>query len=658
MNDAGGISGDILKENLKLNMYMRRTYQSECHDIINTKNINNQRNTEFFLLILILVYTLTCFLYMYSLSGYIFNKEDIEGLSLLFEIISYCVKKIFKRESLNIKKTLAKIGEIYEHMDDYNSEIFGINLSYTQWINIKHIFFKILYILTGILAILVIFGAYMIKRIVDYVDGFEYLMKTYEFVVSVVYNKADIPLIRTIDCVNKIELFIDKFMYINVPHEITNTPEDFICIREFDALLCSGDIDGARNYALNNSSNEKIRSFLLKSLNDDDNILFNNIGMSFTPTCNSFYLNKLNKYISLKSSKGRKVLLSGSSGSGKSTITNALFADSRLFPSFINDQPAYLIASESKKILPYYSEKYIPIFDKLNIIDNFMLADSNVQNNELSYIFKKLDISKYYNSLENIFSMVAFSHGQSSRILLSRVFISLNGIIKKSMDSITDQEVINEINKAFITDGEDVDFELIRKHLKLKSFMVILDEPLSALDKISANKVMQCVNKYSELGFTFIIIDHCGLVGDYADDMIQVNNKTCEYYTKINKEFQNIEDLKDNFVVLDNGYAFETSYKAPSSVGQLISDYRDGKISETSILDSIELDESIKKFDNISLNQTADTIESNTNPDVDKIDKIVMLNQDNVDKIDRIVILNDQQDINSNTELIPILIKS
>ena len=636
MDSFVNISDDVLKEDLKLNMYMRRTYATESNDIINGKDVHNSRRSGFLLLILLLIYILTCVIYIYNLSGYIFDNNDWKSLITLREIVT----DILSNMSFSLVEMINTWSKFVSSDDSAN---------------VTHIAFKVLYVFIGILPVLFIFGFFVIPSALDYVDNFAYLMKTYENVVSVIYNKADLPFISKLNNVRKIELFIDKFMYINVPHEIIKTFEDVLFVREFDAILCSGNIDGAHDYVLNNSCNDELRSFLLKSLNDDKNILFNNVGMSFTPNCNSFYLRKLNKYISLKSQKGRKVLLSGPSGSGKSTITNALFSDSRVFSSFINERPAYLISAESKKILPYYSEKYIPLFDKFNIMDNFVLADADVQNNELSYVFDKLDISKYYNSLQNIFAMVSFSHGQSSRMLLSRLLIGLNGIVKQSMKSITDEKVINEINKVFVTDAENVDFELIRKHLKLNSFMVILDEPLSVLDKISAAKVMECVNKYTELGFTFIIIDHSGMVKDYADDIIKVNNKTCEYYTKINGEFINIEDLNEDFTALDNGYAFSTSYKKPSAVDKLIGDYRNGNIKKISILNTKELNksikklnESIRKLNKISIVNAFDTIVSNINSEVDL----------NMDKIDRIVMLNEDRDSNNNTELVPILINS
>jgi ABC-type multidrug transport system fused ATPase/permease subunit len=650
MDSFVNISDDVLKEDLKLNMYMRRTYDDECNDIINGKDNHNSRRTRLLLLILLVIYILTCMLDIYHLSGYILDNNDWKSLMI--------VKNIIVNVLENRSFSEVEIGKAWEKFVNTNGT------------DVLHVIYKVLYVFIGILPVLFIFGFSIIPSALDYVDNFTYLMKTYENVVSVIYNKDDLPFIGKLNNVKKMELFIDKFMYINVPHEIMKTFEDVLFIREFDAILCSGNINGAHDYVLNNSCNDELRSFLLNALNDDKNILFNNIGMSFTPNCNSFYLHKLNKYISLKSPKGRKVLLSGPSGSGKSTITNALFADSRVFSSFINERPAYLIDAASRKILPYYSEKYIPLFDKFNIMDNFVLADSNVQNNELSYVFDKLDISKYYNSLRNIFAMVSFSHGQSSRMLLSRLFISLNGIIKQSMKSITDEKVINEINKVFVTDGENVDFELIREHLKLKSFMVILDEPLSVLDKISAAKVMECVNKYTELGFTFIIIDHSGMVKDYADDIIKVNNKTCEYYTKINGEFINIEDLNEDFTALDNGYAFSTSYEKPSPVAKLISDYHNGNIKKISILNTKELNKSIKKLDesmeklnDAFIDSAEDAIVPNINSEIeniDKIDRIVMLNEDNldkIDKIDRIVMLNEDQNSN-NIELVPILINS
>jgi ABC-type bacteriocin/lantibiotic exporter with double-glycine peptidase domain len=73
------------------------------------------------------------------------------------------------------------------------------------------------------------------------------------------------------------------------------------------------------------------------------------------------------------------------------------------------------------------------------------------------------------------------------------------------------------------------------------SDLIILDEPSSALDEESRNKVHNFIQKFQKLK-TVLIITHDQNLINYCSNVVSIKNKTINFYGKIDEylEFKNL----------------------------------------------------------------------------------------------------------------------
>ena len=556
-NDFTSISPNhsSMIKSLNSNKYMRRTYFAKCMNIIDGAQSSPSEYKNKFMLFSVFIYLLIEIFGLYYCD--IISKDHF----VILKQLKLSEDEIKHLKSKNINILAYRFGLIFRfvlELAELEPCIFGCILIVYFWRNGSREFFS-------------------------YMSSIGYVMNTYNSFCQVVYDRSEMRNIFSLDNIGSLELSIEEYKTINISYDKFNTTSEVYFFANFEKLLYSGDISGARDYAISKAPNEQCKEMALNIMNDKSNVLLKDVGMSFISKCNSFYSKKHDKYVSLASNRGRIILLSGPSGAGKSTIANALLGDSNYFVSFVNKKPAYLIDAQSRSLFNYYSEKYVPFLDSLNLRQNLQIADPDVLDDESFYIFNKMSISQYFGQLDYLLSLMRFSHGQYSRTLISRLFVALNGIVKEAGESISDKSVKYAILSSIKSD--DCKLSNIDS-IKLRSFFVVLDEPLSVLDHEAANNLMKMVRKYSELGFTFLIIDHSGIVSKYADDIIEIKDRSCEYYTKVDGSIVNIDDLNfgenDNLIIGDT-IASLSNYNKLSSVVKTKEDYLNGKLKDISI---------------------------------------------------------------------------
>ena len=438
----------------------------------------------------------------------------------------------------------------------------------------------------GIIGMIYIWARYN-YTINNFTLKMTYLVQTYDVFSSVVRKSWELENIKSFDRIDNIELYIRKYMYINIPREILKDNELSQFAVRFDLLLCSGDISGAEEY-LNKCPSEELKLFLKKEIQDRENLLLNHVGISFQKMCNSFAIKEVDgnkeEYVSLVSNRGRITVLSGESGSGKSTINNSIMGDNRFLSSFINGYSSYLLDAPTKKLIPCYSDLFGIDVNNMSLIKNMKIFDRDTNVKELQYLWSYIGIQKYLYKLNREMSVIHFSKGQRDRMKISKIFVSLNSILKKATD--TDAILNKRLLNALTSDVSDSELSDISDKIQCSSFMVVLDEPLGALDSGSAIKAMEIVRRYSKLGFSFLIIDHSGIASRYADDIIKIDNKTCEYYTRVNDTMVNIKDLnfenRDTLVIGDT-IAYKHKCDKPLEVNKIRQLYKDKQFNSVEI---------------------------------------------------------------------------
>ncbi len=437
----------------------------------------------------------------------------------------------------------------------------------------------------GIGGIIVI---WMYKDVINnFMKSMIYLVKTYDIFSSVMRQPWELNRIKSFDSINNIELYIRKYMYINIPEEMLATNELVQFAVRFNRFVCSGDIAGADAY-LKKCPSEELRALLYKELRNIDNLLLSHVGISFQKMCNSFLLKEIDKdheeYVSLVSKRGRIVVVRGESGSGKSTMHDSIMGDNQFMSSYINGYPSYLVNPDSKKLIPCYSDKFGISIDGLSLMENMQLFDLAVSRDELMYIWNYIGISKYMHQLSRIMGLIHLSKGQRDRMAISKILVSLNNILKDA--AIKRPELKDDVLRALSKDVSDDDLINLCEGLKLGSFMVVLDEPLGALDKFYAGKVMELIKRYSKLGFSFWIIDHSGIAAKYADDEITIKNKTCEYSTIVDGQMINIKNLKfenSDTLVIGDTIAYKHICKKPMNVNEIRKSCKNGDFKDMNI---------------------------------------------------------------------------
>jgi ABC-type multidrug transport system ATPase subunit len=543
-------------------------------------------------------------------------------------------------------------------------------------VDIKKILLGFLFNSIGIIGICSMWITYN-SDLDKFMDNMNYLIRTYDVFSSVIRESWELSRIKSFDNINSIELYIRKYMYINIPKEMLNTNELSQFAVRFNKLLCSGDIDGADVY-LKQCPSDELREFLKKEIRNRDNLLLSNVGISFQKMCNSFAVGEIDEdtdeYISLISKTGRITVLSGESGSGKSTMNNSIMGDNQFLSAFINGYPSYLVSPVTKKFIPCYSDNFGVSVTGLSLMQNMQLFDLTVNREELMHIWSHIGIAKYIHQLSDIMGMVHFSKGQGDRMTISKILVALNSILKAA--GLGANELNENVLRALKNDVNDDELTAIREELKLSSFMVVLDEPLGALDKKYAGKVMELLYRYTKLGFSFLIIDHSGVATNYANDIIEIENKTCEYYTKVDGQMVNLKNLNfgdGDTLVLGDTIAYKHACKKPVNVNKIRKLYKSDKFKKHKInvckvsnskrlellnillLHNEILDNDIKSEISTNASDLSDRINDFDDNQIvmlkednlDKIDRIVMLNEDNLDKIDKIVMLNESPKLNA-----------
>ena len=508
---------------------------------------------------------------------------------------------IFLKEMPKIKKTydefIRKIGDninkadeikkIFNKKDIVDFKIYLPNM--VKKLNLPHIETY------NQLALSILFGFMPIAyiwwsgndNVENIINNTMYLVRNYDFFASVTREPWELENIKSFDRIDNIELYIRKYMYINIPREILKDNELSQFAVRFDLLLCSGDISGAEEY-LNKCPSEELKLFLKKEIQDRENLLLNHVGISFQKMCNSFAIKEVDgnkeEYVSLVSNRGRITVLSGESGSGKSTINNSIMGDNRFLSSFINGYSSYLLDAPTKKLIPCYSDLFGIDVNNMSLIKNMKIFDRDTNVKELQYLWSYIGIQKYLYKLNREMSVIHFSKGQRDRMKISKIFVSLNSILKKATD--TDAILNKRLLNALTSDVSDSELSDISDKIQCSSFMVVLDEPLGALDSGSAIKAMEIVRRYSKLGFSFLIIDHSGIASRYADDIIKIDNKTCEYYTRVNDTMVNIKDLnfenRDTLVIGDT-IAYKHKCDKPLEVNKIRQLYKDKQFNSVEI---------------------------------------------------------------------------
>ncbi len=531
------------------NTYINRNYPNECMIIIASKTIPEAPSKITWMFISLVTSFLLGICHLYWTYG---SKDAI------INIIILSISNI--KEKFDSKRAIFdKIFDILE-LEEKNQ-------------------FKFLNILIAIynpIQIILVWIIYF-NYFNDLLDASINILKNFDLCASVIRLDYESKNLKYISSVNNMSLYIDKYIYFEIPDNLLKTSEDLFFERKFNNLISFGAIEYAKELA-NSYHNEKIKQFCLNAINDPNNLLLKDINISFSKNCNSFVIGKENDEdvtISLLSTKGKIISLKAESGKGKSTINNFLNGDTRFLSSFINGHCSSLIIDYCKYLNPYYSQQHETFLDSFSVLDNLKIADIATSLPEIKYLLEHMGISKYYSKLNNLFGLTRFSSGQKDRIKMCRIFALMNNIIKSSLPKSSPK--IKNMTIDSLSSDDHSNIEFIHDNLNLISFFVTLDEPFGALDRDSAISVMKLLTKYKEIGFTCLITDHSRIGELYADYVIEIKDKTCKYYVKVNEELIELSKLKfddTNTLIIGDTIAYKhvgnrTKYNASNVMRDL-----------------------------------------------------------------------------------------
>jgi ABC-type multidrug transport system fused ATPase/permease subunit len=198
-----------------------------------------------------------------------------------------------------------------------------------------------------------------------------------------------------------------------------------------------------------------------------DNVKFKNISFGYGD-------NKLYQNFSLDINQNEKVLISGKSGRGKTTLIKLLLKLQKL------DEGDILISGKSIKNInsDLIRKKIIYVNQKTHLFDNSILNNikygNNISDNEIIDLIKKYDVN-----------LDLYANGKSSSLGMQKMAIILRGLLKTDYD------------------------------------MIIFDEPTVSLDGLNKDKIMNMILELTK-DKTVIIISHDRDVEKYITKKINL----------------------------------------------------------------------------------------------------------------------------------------
>lgn len=200
--------------------------------------------------------------------------------------------------------------------------------------------------------------------------------------------------------------------------------------------------------------------------------------------------NQILKDVSLEIDKGDVVGISGSSGTGKSTLL-------KIIAGFIRPVSGELIVNEQE-----------------NIYQNL-----NLWQQKIGYV--KQNVFLYNSSIKN---NIAFGVKEENidfeKLNLSIDLAHLNDFISKISEGI--EYIVGE-NGSKLSGGQIQRIGIARA-IYFDSEIILFDEPTSALDENAQNKIIKTINDLSKNNFTIIIVSHQKRLLNNCNKLFEINN--------------------------------------------------------------------------------------------------------------------------------------
>ena len=335
-----------------------------------------------------------------------------------------------------------------------------------------------------------------------------YFLSSFEFFSNVIRSREEIESLCMIDDFRDVHLKIKKYVLFR----LDKTKYQKAFFYKFNSLMLSADFDGMIEH-INTLNDDALRDELLKSVNDPNNLLLHDINFKIIPGNILAYVNGYEYTIPTDICE-----LHGISGSGKSTILKKLIGLQNTKYCMIND-------SINNKDLHDFSRYLMPVFDVAStycvnyftLDENFNIA--NAKYSEYVYkILKDMNMSQYADSFNIPIKNMFFSVGQRSRIDLIRWLLSVKNLPTGA------------------------------------SCAIYADEPLASLDDNNSRSFLDVtIDMARDKKLVFLSVDHSGIVNEYASTLMEINNKTIEYFVKdSNGDWRSIESLFANSMQLES----------------------------------------------------------------------------------------------------------
>lgn len=193
------------------------------------------------------------------------------------------------------------------------------------------------------------------------------------------------------------------------------------------------------------------------------------------------------KDVNLKIKKGSKLGIIGKSGSGKSSMAKLLLKfynyEGTIKLNNINIQDIDTSLLRSK--INYINQKTELL--NISILENIKYG-SNISNSDIIHYIKKYKLESIFSGLKKGIHEIVFVDGKNISLGMQKVILIMRGILKIK-----------------------------------NSFIIIFDEPLAGLDKITREKVIKMILEECK-GKTIIIITHDMEIIPYMDNTFTFNN--------------------------------------------------------------------------------------------------------------------------------------